>query len=118
METPEQQLSHLHGSIVKAAAILGASIVISVALLGIGAWVLVERAVSRVNSASERLAQAVEKAPSKIAIDKPISLDLPNAMKVGFEPKLPIRVQVENSINQHTGNRAQFELQVLQGPDQ
>ena len=117
MESPERQLSHMHGSIVKAAAILGASIVLSVALLGVGAWILVERAVDRVTTASERLAQAVERAPGQIAIKQPVSLDLPNAMKVGFEPKLPLRVQAENSINEHTGGRAQFELQLFKGPD-
>lgn len=107
----------MHGSIVKAAAILGASIIISVVMLAVGAWILVDRAVGRVSAASERLAQAVEKAPSQIEIKQPVSLDLPNAMKVGFEPKLPIRVQVENSINQHSGDRAQFELQLFKGPE-
>lgn len=102
----------MEGNIVKAAWILGGSMLASVVLAGVGLFVgvliLSNSAWKHLDVFSQRAADAVLEAPKNTTVH----FDPTAMVKVGFEPKLPVAVRLENSMDEHRGTRAVFEVEV------
>lgn len=123
----------MEGNVVKAAWILGGSIVLSVVIFGVGAIFMVvwfsRASGDRAERISERAAQAVIEAaththvtlnaseqPIKVALDASqplrVGFDGTTPVKVGFENKLPMALRVENSLDEEKGTRAPLVLKL------
>lgn len=103
----------MDGSIVKAAWILGGSLLASTVLAGVGllggAIYLSHGFYEQLDMVTKRSAEAILKAPENTKVTFPQDGGL---VKVGFEPKLPIAMRVENSMDENRGTRAVFEVEV------
>lgn len=104
----------MEGNIVKAAWILGGSIFLSTIVFGAGAAALSLYALKttgqQADELSKRSADAVLHAPEHTHVALRSEDGTP--LKLGFEPKLPLAIRAENSLDDHTGQRAAFEVDV------
>jgi hypothetical protein len=102
----------MEGNIVKAAWILGGSMIASVCLAGVGLFVggsLFASALwAQMDKTSQRAADAVLEAPTRTRV----VLDTSVPIKVGFENKLPMALRVENSLDEEKGTRAPLVLKL------
>ena len=121
----------MEGNVVKAAWVLGGSILTSVVLAGVGLFVgliyFTHGLYEQTEILSKRSAEAIMDAPknTRVALDQstPVKLSVdPGApirlgfdpmapIKVGFDLKLPMALRVENSLDDATGQRARFEVE-------
>ena len=104
----------MEGNVVKAAWILGGSILASVVVAGVGiliaGTILVGVIGKKLDVLSQRSAEAVMNAPKNTMVS--LKANDGAAIKVGFEPKLPLAIRAENSLDDATGKRAAFEVDV------
>lgn len=104
----------MEGNIVKAAWILGGSILASVVLGGVGLFIgvayLSPGFYEQLDNASKRSAEAIMKAPENTRVG--FRTGEGEIIKVGFEPKLPIAMRVENGMDEARQTRAVFEVEV------
>lgn len=104
----------MEGNIVKAAWVLGGSIFVSTVVFGAGAAGLSLYALRSTGQQAEELsrrsADAVLRAPANTKVA--LRADDVAPIKIGFEPKLPLALRAENSLDENTGKRAAFEVDV------
>lgn len=102
----------MEGNVVKAAWILGGSMIASVVLAGVGLFVggaiLSATTWKQLDKFSQRAADAVVEAPTKTRV----AFDTQQPVKVGFENKLPMALRVENSLDEEKGTRAPLVLKL------
>ena len=102
----------MEGNVVKAAWILGGSLIASVALAGVGLFVggaiLSATTWKQLDVFSQRAANAVLEAPKHTRI----AFDADQPLKVGFENKLPMALRIENSLDEAKGTRAPLVLKL------
>ncbi|HEX8325250.1 MAG TPA: hypothetical protein VF595_15220 [Tepidisphaeraceae bacterium] len=104
----------MEGNIVKAAWILGGSILGSVVLAGIGLFIgmiyLSNGFYEQLDMVTKRSAEAIMKAPENTRVA--VRSDENDSIKLGFDRKLPISMHIENSMDENRQKRAVFEVEV------
>ena len=98
----------MEGNVVKAAWILGGSMVASVLLLGVGAFVITGAAWVKIDQFTKRAAETALEASRHTRV----SFDTEQPIKVGFENKLPMSLRLENSLDESKGTRAPLVLKL------
>ena len=103
----------MEGNVVKAAWILGGSLIGSVVLAGVGLFAgtlyFSNNLWKQVDMITKRSAEAIMTAPKNTTVT--FAPDTP-PIRVGFDRKQPISMHIENSMDENRQKRAVFEVEV------